>query len=197
MKKVLRQWIALHKRYRDEMRWDDKTHDVSYWYEERTQVGVFAAAIWSAGGIALEEYGDDKKKRARRKKSGHGRVDLYFCIGSREFIAEAKSHRLQATLGVSAVPLVSRIRASVKSAKEDVLCDREAGQRLGLVFIVPWVKAPKQGPLRLQAHIERLVEAAKRMNPEMVAWTFDRKPYRDGNEYWPGIIVIGNVPRRS
>jgi hypothetical protein len=46
--------------------------DYAWGYRERTAVGFLAAAAWSiAGGIALEEYRDEKEH------SGSGRVDLY------------------------------------------------------------------------------------------------------------------------
>ena len=195
MAKVLRRWIAYHKRYYVEMLAD--SGDVTYWYDERTHVGIFASAIWAAGGLALEEYGDEKRSRINKDGPENGRVDLYFKVGKLECIAEAKRRALPSTLRASKLAVAAKMAAWVKEARNDARKCPPDARRMGLVFIRPWVNASKQGPLRLRKHIELLVEAARRTKPAFVAWHFDRSPASYEKTYWPGIMVIGNVLRRS
>jgi hypothetical protein len=196
LRETLKKWILLHRRYFNEMYWDGKAHDVSYWYGERTHLGLFASAVWSAGGVALEEYGDEKKHWDKRRGPKQGRVDLYLSVGKLECIAEAKMHGLQCHQSYSPKDLAESLTDWCYDAKWDVKRDPHQGRRLGLVFVAPWFKKPIRGPLNTRKHIELAVEAAKRVRPEFLAWHFDRDPFRDGKRYWPGVIVIGDALRR-
>ena len=193
---TLKKWIHLHRRYYNEMYWDGKAHDVSYWYGERTQLGIFASAVWMAGGVALEEYGDEKKHWDKRRRPKQGRVDLYLSVGKLECIAEAKMHGLQCRESHESRDLAASLSSWCFDAKWDVKRDPHQGRRVGLVFVAPWFKRSRQGQLNLRKHVELSLDAAKRMNPEFLAWHFDREPFRDGSRYWPGIMVIGDALRR-
>ena len=48
LEKTLRAWGRLQRQYLRE------TGDLPYWYNERSNVGLLAAAGWRAGGISLE-----------------------------------------------------------------------------------------------------------------------------------------------
>lgn len=61
--------------------------DCTFWYKERPQIGLLAAAVWKSGGIALEEYGVQKK---RESDQARGRGDLYLKVGRERFECEAK-----------------------------------------------------------------------------------------------------------
>lgn len=82
LRPVLKMWARLVKRYSRETE-----ADAAFWYTERANVGVFAAAAWSLGGIALEEW---KEKKRAGAESRNGRVDLYFSVDATECRAEAK-----------------------------------------------------------------------------------------------------------
>ncbi len=60
-----------------------------WWYHERTSVGFLAAAAWSVGGVALEEYSTIKTRDGKKYR---GRCDLYVRLGSppKELLVEAK-----------------------------------------------------------------------------------------------------------
>ena len=198
MRKALEKWAAFLKRYNSEMLWRGEQQDVSYWYRERSHVGMLASAIWSAGGIALEEYGEEKRHLHKRRPARQGRVDLYFSIGSLECVAEAKAHGMQLGLDYSQGEVAETLREWGHHARDDARCDPAYGRRLGLVFVSPWFKKPKEGGLRVQAYVELLIAAAKRLGPEFIAWQFDRSPYCDDDRHcWPGVLLIGNVLRRS
>jgi hypothetical protein len=62
-------------------------NDALYWYNERTNVGALAGAIWQQNGMALEEYG---AKKGNPESKWQGRVDLFFTIGKINVISECK-----------------------------------------------------------------------------------------------------------
>ena len=64
---LLEEWILLLKRYCRFM-----GDDAPYFYSERANIGVLAAAAWRAGWVALEEFGI--RKHTKQK----GRADLWF-----------------------------------------------------------------------------------------------------------------------
>lgn len=86
---LLRTWVRLQRKYCTAWEWDD----VSWYYNERASLSLFAAAVWMSGGVALEEYSTEKYHtplRSRRLRPYMGRSDLGFRHSRRDFIAEAK-----------------------------------------------------------------------------------------------------------
>lgn len=58
MEPVLKSWLAVNQAFIS-----GSKNDCLYWYNERANVGAFAAAIWKAEGahgLALEEYSAKK-----------------------------------------------------------------------------------------------------------------------------------------
>jgi hypothetical protein len=39
--------------------------DLPWWYNERASISVLAGAAWGTGGLAFEEYSEDKKARMK------------------------------------------------------------------------------------------------------------------------------------
>ena len=136
--KIMDNWFPLVRRYAGAWK-DEKTSawkEVHWWYRKRTHVGMFAGAVWMAGGIALEEYGSEKLKRFGKSDTKYkGRSDLYFGIMGRHFDLEAKHVYLdlpQKEQVVSLDPLITALREACKNA-----CQRpkaKASCRLGGVF---------------------------------------------------------------
>src|SRR5438445_755881 len=110
---VLENWILTNTHVANE--WSGI--DAPWWYNERASLSVLAGAIWRAGGIAFEEYSEEKMY-VHRHETGHksylGRCDLFFEIGSKEFIAEAKWGYSGAT---NDSDVTSRIKSLMKDAR--------------------------------------------------------------------------------
>jgi hypothetical protein len=83
-KPLLTTWSALCLKYATVC----DGNDAPYWYTERPNVGVLAAAAWTRGWISLEEFGHDKEKMLRTSR--RGRCDLYMAGHRREYLVEAK-----------------------------------------------------------------------------------------------------------
>ena len=59
---LLKEWIATNT---------DMAHywqgDLPWWYGERASTSVLAGAAWRIGGLAFEEYREDKKTGRKRR----------------------------------------------------------------------------------------------------------------------------------
>jgi hypothetical protein len=111
LKPVFEKLRSVHEYYIASLR---KNDDCGFWYRERPHIGFLAAAIWLAGGIALEEYGTHKTIKQKRKR---GRADLYFKIANSSFYCEAK--HLTLTLGKDTVALSRKVCAKLKKQPVD------------------------------------------------------------------------------
>ena len=197
LKQILRKWQLLMK----ELVADD---DVPWWYNERTSVGFFAAAIWKKGGQAIEEYTTTKKFLTNRGKTNnkHGRGDLLFYLKSgKAFVAEAK----QVYLSINRPPNNKKVISLLKTACKDVVRVPNyygEAKRLGMVFMVPYSKSePTDKTIRQWINN---VEAIAERREIAAAWTFPsvaRKIYweeADGTgHYYPGVILLLKQPRKD
>lgn len=71
--------------------------DVPYWYNERANIGVLAAAAWRCGRIALEEFqyekidvSSDEETDETAQNKWNGRCDLWISNDRTAEIVEAK-----------------------------------------------------------------------------------------------------------
>lgn len=81
---VIKHWWSKHQLYHQE------AEEAGWAYRERPNVGFLAAAVWKAGGVAIEEYEDHKKDRDDKRFLYSGRGDLWVKLGKRGFKLEAK-----------------------------------------------------------------------------------------------------------
>src|SRR3972149_2726886 len=84
---VLKKWQTLN----EEPSWF-KFGDTPWWYNDRESLSVFAGAVWLCGGRVFEEFSTMKVTGSKHGKTSHksGRCDIWYSVGEREFIAEAK-----------------------------------------------------------------------------------------------------------
>jgi hypothetical protein len=82
---ILTEWQQVHKLY-----YKKSKNDKAWSYNERASISMLAAAIWQAGGIAIEEYISVKNRSGKNK---NGRVDLWFKMGGFAAVVEAKQMR--------------------------------------------------------------------------------------------------------
>jgi hypothetical protein len=71
--RLLESWQNVHRKYCNGCRPDN-----SWDYQERSQIGFLSNAAVLIGGIALEEWGTQKK--SRQGESYYGRSDLWLCL---------------------------------------------------------------------------------------------------------------------
>jgi len=182
---VLNAWILANLRT---VRAWKTAKDVPWWYNERASLSLLAGAVWQSGGVAFEEYSEDKRGIDHRKLTYRGRNDLYFKFRQREFICEAK----QAWCGATRIRDRSstRIEGRLDDACADIRKVSPRGQRrLGILFAVPYIARSERA--NIDTVIERWVDALARLDC-CCAWVFPKstrqvfhKPY-----VYPGVAVL-------
>src|SRR5689334_19566240 len=85
-KRVFEEWVKINTRLANE--WAE-LGDAPWWYNERASLSLLAGAVWLCGGTAFEEYAADKKHLGKRIRY-RGRSDIYFFLGGKHYMAEAK-----------------------------------------------------------------------------------------------------------
>lgn len=179
--------------------------DNPYWHNERGSVGILAAAIWSTGGIALEEHPAEKKQGRRTKPR---RLDIWCSMGGHDYVFEAKQRVIGLAPSIESKSLERRLRAALKIARKEKQLSPGYGNRVGLVFVVPWVRATKRRePDEVARLLRVLAGAIERCDACFAAWCFQPKgqstwsywPRRDRTDYyyWPGVAVIGRALKRQ
>ena len=165
--------------------WDWKV--CPWWCNERASVSALAAAVWKAGGKALEEFCDEK---IYRRSKYQGRCDLYFEFRGHEFIAETKHIWLAA--GRRSHPPTSVLKKAQGEAWKDVHYVTETGTKLSIVFAVPYF------PESDRAHVNRLLKEWQAQLFEIschsLAWVFPAQTrhlqWKNDSHYYPGVAAI-------
>src|SRR5579883_2670135 len=139
LRPVLKRWIALNKEVASA--WQGS--DVPWWYSERACLSIFAGAVWRGGHIVLEEYSTDKKSSRGRRRLYAGRNDIYFRVGSTDYIGEAKAK----WFGGSNIQRegIKKIAECLNWACADIRkCPPNGQRRVGIAFIQPYFRKKKE-----------------------------------------------------
>lgn len=128
---LLTQWIKLLEKYGECWKWQD----CAWWHRELSSVSFFAGAIWTIGGLVLQEYSTTKLIEG---KKAEGRCDLYFGLpqadGSfKHYDAEAKHEWY--VLDGSKPGNLELVRTTLDRASNDASTISAASHRAGLCFI--------------------------------------------------------------
>lgn len=192
LKPVLDKWIELVDQY--SKTFDD---DSCYWYSERSNVGILAAAAWGSGKwIALEEYPTTKNNKDGKKK--YGRCDLYLANirngHELSFAIEAKHTWSIATANNSQLGLAS---ADAATLDKD-----EAAVRVAACFVAPgFLHNEKPSSVDFDGKLEQwLDEIKKKVAYDGLAWVFpksSRELRNKSGKLFPGVCLLLNVRRRG
>ncbi len=206
---LLRRWTVLIEDYAQNTRWpgwQDKT-DVPYWYTERANVGILAAAAWQCGFHALEEWNETKKWEG---DDYSGRYDLAVHFRREEVVSiEAKQAFLwlgpQTDPDTTSGEIISAMENAMAGA---TLMETQWGDRMGIAFLIPgvlpslssadaWEKlaqgVAKLGDLDLLAWASPRIEAGARAQDDH--WR-DRGPTpRYDDRFYPGVLLVGRLAK--
>lgn len=167
---LFEEWCIAHERYcrvtKDE---------AAFWYRERANVGVLAAAAWRCGWVALEEFGTQKTDRSAPTQADveelnwkYGRADLFIGSENHEEWIEAKFN----WASLNSTDLVGQINKSFKKAVDDANClkgDQE-GRYIAISFISFYIK-----PKTIEEIDNKINEAINQFNNvdfDACAWVF-------------------------
>jgi len=190
LRPILKKWCSLNRLYMN-----NAEGDCPWWYNERTSIGVLAAAAWKSGHLALEEF-STLKGRKKDATHGPGRCDLKIRVGSEDFLFEAKQSwpRLSKKPGEADIKesrrkiLNSLQRACLAAGR---LKSRE-GRRFGVCFLAPRISEVEIDNLdkRVDSLIDLLME--KRRMYHSISWFFANRGNRpnDKHRIYPGVLLL-------
>jgi hypothetical protein len=194
LRRALNEWCKLNERIAKE--WGG---DVPWWYNERASLSIFAGAISSSGDFAFEEFSNEKRKASPRTSKVHlsykGRVDLYFNIQGKDFIAEAKMcwprcGRLHPTRQ-------KMIEKFLAHACQDIAISAPYGQRrLGMLFVAPrWKRNLKA---EIDARVDAWISRISAIDCDAVSWIFPKaaSAIHSYGYLYPGVAVLIKEVRR-
>lgn len=200
LKPVLNNWISIVSEYSKAF----KMHDACWWYTERANVGILAAAAWrTKGWLALEEY--STLKHGDDSQSKNGRCDLYMAKKdhSISFALEAKP-AWQTMRSDGSAKIVEKLAA----AWDDVgrLNKLEASTRVAACFAIP--RMPTNHGLadknRFDDEIKKWLEGTLlAIKWDAVAWVFPVESRqlsharRSTEHIYPGVLLILQERRRA
>ena len=132
---VLQEWINVVSTYSESYK-----DDACYLYNERTSIGMLAAAAWRLDWVALEEFSTQKANKDIADKHANGRCDLKIANLSTSYAIEAKQAWQPKGSRVSDEWLyVNRMRNFAKIDSQ-VLIKDQGTHRLSAVFVSPRFK---------------------------------------------------------
>lgn len=176
--------------------------DAPWWYNERASLSILAGAIWRSGYLAFEEYSDEKwLHRGPKRTTYTGRCDLYFELGHKGYVVEAKQGW---SGGSSDHDVQKRIRKTLQAAHQAASRMSAGGrdqERLALAFIVPRFKPKRADSRDLDTMITRWLVKIREIPGWQKAWTFPAasrqlKATVDRSYCYPGVaIFVRSVPR--
>lgn len=195
---ILKNWIRLNGQLAGG--WAS-SGDVPWWYNERAQLSVFAGAVWRAGGSCFEEFSGQKhfKNPAKHRLNVlySGRVDLYFELGSVEYVGEAKN--TWSGYSRNDGRATKRISKRLQNACDDVGQTTPSGmRRLGIVFVAPYFRPTVK--TRIDDLLRQWLAEIQAVQADARAWVFPpaaRLMLGTDGFYYPGVaILLQQVKRR-
>lgn len=178
---ILRNWIRMVVKYCNHL----DGEEAPYYFSERANVGLLAAAAWQSGCVALEEFQADKicPENGRR----NGRVDLW--IGAGE-----KSYWLEAKLGWPKFQCSKdELEETIELAKRDAekLDVYKHEHRVALTFLAPeYSIGDTTTP---EEKIKIFLEQIEKTTCQAKAWVFPsaaRSLKGHNGNFYPGVAVL-------
>jgi len=183
----LKKWVEAQEQCAKEWEWKD----APWWYNERASISTLAGAVWSAGGIAFEEFSTHKTLRQLRKNAarthGHGRCDLYIYSGGYHFMIEAKFCWVTPRGKAKSI-----LNESMKAATKDAKLNTDDGLKVAAVFAA--LRIPKSKKDESEESIQNFIKLLEGFGRCAIAWVFPNRArflsLRTSRSYYPGAAVI-------
>jgi len=188
---ILETWIDLQHRFYESI------GQVAYRYNERANVGLFAAAVWHRNHLAIEEFATRKSNGWR----GPGRIDLFVQIGRCALCIEAKTIRLRAPqTEVEWRTFWQVLRTQLRAARhEAVRASRGTFRhRVGLLFCLLSRTPSNQSPSKWAREFKRNLDSwAVRQTIDFLAAYLPASGLPAVLQQHPGVILAGSATRAA
>jgi hypothetical protein len=184
LKRILNAWTEVLRIYL--MRRNDE-NDFPWLYSERSCVGMLSVAAWQSGGLGLEEWGTQKK---RKDGLYRGRNDLYLQIGEAAWYAEAKHAyiNLDSKEAIKEKKIEETIEGCRKSA--DNMKSNPESQNLAITFLAPACKPETSDP-EGRGKWKSLLIFLETQRPSFIASFFHSEKTEYSSERPLGIVLFG------
>ena len=192
---VLEEWILAIEKYARM-----SGGEAPYWYNERANIGLLAAAAWRTGGVALEEFQHEKSEpkisedgETVETMTRNGRCDLWICLGTKSERIEAKFRWLNMASDRIAEFAEESLNKALNDASKSK-CDDAQGA-VGVSFFPIFVKANKVTVERpIENYIEQTIANLRKVDSDLIAWSFPiRFRSHVGEKYnnlLPGVVML-------
>ena len=172
------------------------TGDAAYWYTERSNVGMLAAAAWKLNLVALEEYQVEKCHSEPESKGEEakwkGRCDLWIYGKRFNEIIEAKQNWVHLHSVKAEARAQKTLASAVRDARSTAGQDKQFGS--GVSFLLPYAPVGCTNPRLLRSEVESLVKRLHTCSSGLIAWSFPHQSrgFKGAGEknYIPGVIML-------
>lgn len=138
-RKLLESWFQVMTDFITATEQSHGGHDLPYWYNESSNKGFLAAAVWKMGGVTIQEYTVDKTALDQTTGRYPGRCDLWIRLPAlgMEYAIEAKFGWVLGAEGAE-----NRRRDLVSQAETQILAydptKRKDCPHMSAVFLSPY-----------------------------------------------------------
>jgi len=159
-----------------------------WWFNECASVSTFAGAVWRVGGLALEDFD------TVRSEQSCGRCDLYMRLDEQEFSVEAKQSWQNARWSKDDVTadIEWHFEQATRQVRDyDDALKMHMGDRLAMVFVVPWL--PQSQGHQLNNILDKWCASVQAIDCDAVVWNFahsDKTLSTDDGYYYPGVALL-------
>jgi hypothetical protein len=196
-KPILKAWCRVNRIY---MKKSEK--DCPWRYNERALISLLAAAAWTLGYPAMEEFATFKGRR-KDETHGPGRCDLKIQIDGKTYLFEIKKHRphLGKKAGEDDIrEVVDKIMLGClqKACRDAGKLKSKAGRRFGLCFVAPVISEAEES--KLEEKLDILIAQLKKKEPKyhLFSWFFaaDRDRVRFNGKIYPGVFLLARETKK-
>jgi len=198
-KPILKAWCKVNKNY---MNMNRSGKDCPWKYNERALVSLLAAAAWTSGYSAIEEF-TTLKGRRKDKTYRPGRCDLKIRIDGKNYLFEIKKSRPH--LGkkpregdIKEVVDRNMLGCLQKACRDAGRLKSKAGKRFGLCFIAPVIFATEKNKLveKLNVLIARLKKKERKY--DLLSWFFvtDWDSVLFSGKIYPGVFLLAKETKK-
>jgi len=190
-KPILKAWCKVNKIYMNK-----SGKDCPWRYNERALISLLAAAAWTSGYPAVEEFTIFKGRR-KDKTHGPGRCDLKIQIDGKNYLFEIKKSRPHLGKKPGEDDIKKVVDRNMLGCLQEACRDAgklkpKTGKRFGLCFIAPVIPETEENKLveKLNVLIARLKK--KEREYDLLSWFFatDMDSVRFNGKIYPGVFLL-------
>lgn len=196
---ILKTWTELVLKYSDSFPQDD----ACYWFNERANISMLAAAAWKTRGdwLALEEFSTYKHGEDSALKNG--RCDLWISRTNSETSFAIEAKQVWQGIGDFVGDRYQRVREGMACARKDAskLHKTEAKTRVAGCFVVPSIPASQVNGESFRKRLAKwLKDLQGEVHADAIASVFPESSelLEAGNgRIYPGVCLLLNVRMRA